>query len=523
VASVTIAPGTVSVVVGGTATLVATPRDAQGNPININVTTWATNNSAVATVSSTGVVTGVSEGGPVTITAQAGTVSGTAYVTVTAVPIATIEVTSATTSFEVGETMQMTAIAKSANGAVLADRSVEWSSSNNALATVNASGLVTAIAAGNVIITASAEGKSGTRQLEVTAAPLTLAAITTGGFHSCALLSDGSARCWGVNANGQIGDGTTTNRLQATQVAGGHRFKKIAAGSQGTCGITIADQALCWGKGQNGNLGNGQTSDRHLPDSVTPIAEPFIQIAPSPATNSTCAITATSKLYCWGYDPSGQLTGSPSVRNPTLLPTGNTPPIVELSVGETFGCGRTAAGASWCWGLNNRGQLGDGTTTLKTAPVTVLGGHVFTMLRSGSAHSCGLRNDGTIWCWGKNDTGQLGDGSEIFRTTPVQAGSFSDYVYVSAGMDFSCGVRTGGSAWCWGSNNNGQLGDGTKIDRALPIQVGGGKSFSALASGVYHTCGIASDGVYCWGANSGQVGDGTEIARLTPVKVMGLP
>lgn len=535
-ASVTLTPATSTVLVGANTKLTATVRDAGGNTLNINVTTWSTNNENVATVNSTGVVTGVAVGGPVTITGYAGSVSGSAQVTVEAVPVAIVEMTPATASVVVNGTTQLTATLKSANGTVLTGRSVTWSSGNEAAATVSNTGLVTAVAVGNATITATSEGKSATSSITVNPPPVSVQSIVTGGYHSCAMMTNGTAKCWGVNAEGRIGDGSTTNRLQPVAVTQPQPFKAIFAGFLSTCAIGINDVSYCWGSGNFGNLGNGTTAHKTIPTAV--VAAPpgvrnggfasladvtiFKQIAPSPLAQTTCALSTGSITYCWGRDPTGLLTGSESVLYPTLLPVGSTPPLVELNVGELFGCGRTATNEAWCWGFNAQGQLGDGTTSLKVAPVKVSGGHAFTMIRSGYGHSCGIRTDKTLWCWGANDEGQLGDGSTTSRTTPVQVGSANDYIYVAAGIESTCAIRTGGTTWCWGYNFGGQLGDGTKISRSSPVAVGGGKLFSQIASGAFHTCALATDGVYCWGGNGGQVGDGTTTDRLTPTKVVGL-
>jgi uncharacterized protein YjdB len=169
VASVTVSPPTASVVAGSTVQLSATLRDAGGNVLTGRPITWTTSANGVAIVSASGLVTGIAPGGA-TITATSEGASGTSSITVTAAPVATVTVTPSPTSVAVGSTVQLSAVLRDANGTVLTSRTVTWSSDNNGVATVNANGLVSGVAAGSATITATSEGKSGTSAVTVTAA-----------------------------------------------------------------------------------------------------------------------------------------------------------------------------------------------------------------------------------------------------------------------------------------------------------------------------------------------------------------
>src|SRR5213078_2020090 len=143
-----------SVTVGQTAQLTATPKDASGNPLAGRVVTWGSSNPGVATVNGSGLVTGMAAG-PATITATSEAQTGTAALTVTTVPVASVVVSPATASRQVGQTVQLTATPQDASGNPLAGRVVTWSSSNTSVATVSGSGLVTGVAAGPATITAT--------------------------------------------------------------------------------------------------------------------------------------------------------------------------------------------------------------------------------------------------------------------------------------------------------------------------------------------------------------------------------
>src|SRR5712692_5609175 len=175
VASVTLSLASASLTAGRTVQLTATPKDANGNPLSGRVITWTSSAAGVATVSGSGLVTGVAVGSA-TITATSEGQSGTAAFTVTNVPVAAVTVSPATASVVVGQTVQLTATPKDANGNPLSGRVITWTSSAAGVAAVSGSGLVTGVAVGSATITATSEGQSGTAAFTVTNVPV--AAVT---------------------------------------------------------------------------------------------------------------------------------------------------------------------------------------------------------------------------------------------------------------------------------------------------------------------------------------------------------
>ena len=171
VASVSVSPASATVAAGQSVQLTATPKDANGNPLSGRTVTWSSNNTSVAIADVNGNVTAIAAGSA-TITATSEGQSGTAAITVTNVPVASVTVTPASASIQQGQTIQLTATPKDANGNALTGRVVTWSSSNTAVASVNAGGFVTSGAAGSATITAASEGKSGTAAITVTSVPV---------------------------------------------------------------------------------------------------------------------------------------------------------------------------------------------------------------------------------------------------------------------------------------------------------------------------------------------------------------
>jgi len=347
--------------------------------------------------------------------------------------------------------------------------------------------------------------------------------VDAGGLDSCALNVSGQAFCWGRNDVGQLGDGTTTQRLVATAVAGGLTFARVSAGgnvfSVHTCGTTASGVAYCWGGNYLGQLGDGTTTDRLVP---TAIAGGLTFAAVSAGAFHTCGVTTSGAAYCWGNNQHGQLgDGSTTDRLvPTAIAGGLT--FAAVSAGAIHTCGVTTSGAAYCWGANDSGQLGDGTTTDRLVPIAIAGGLTFAAVSAGF-QACGVTTSGAAYCWGDNSLGELGDGTTTARSVPTPVAGGLTFTAVSAATFYTCGVTTSGVAYCWGDNYTGQLGDGTTTNQLVPkaITVGPSLTIAMVSANIAHACAATTSGaVYCWGNNFfGELGDGTTTNRLVPTAV----
>jgi alpha-tubulin suppressor-like RCC1 family protein len=355
------------------------------------------------------------------------------------------------------------------------------------------------------------------------ASELLFGQVAAGYYHSCGLTIDGRAYCWGWNALGQLGDGTTTSpHERPTAVSTGLHFREVSAGFHHTCGLTTDDRIYCWGNNDDGELGDGTTTQRLKP---VPVADGrhFRQVRAG--FHHTCGLTLDKRAYCWGRNTSGELgTGRGSALRPAAVAGGLR--FFQLTAGNSFSCGKTTDYRGFCWGSNDNGQLGDGTTTSRPTPRAVTGGLQFYQVSAGGSHTCGLTPANTVYCWGSNAGGALGDGINYFRRlTPVKVVGGLYFRQVVAGQIYSCGLTRDSRAYCWGYNGSGQGGDGTTItERWTPVAVAGGLRFNAaigVTAGGHHTCGLSTDQrVYCWGSNNnGDLGDGTTRQRLMPVPV----
>ncbi len=523
VRSVDVTPDPASVEVSQTTTLTATPRDLGGNALSGYTVTWSSDDTDIATVDSSGVVSGVAEGSA-TISAavddgSGNTITGSAALTVGAT-VASVAVTPQEAFIFPTEQAQLDASVEDANGNELTGRTVTWSSQDTNVATVDSAGLVTAVSVGTTTITAESEGVTDTATIDV----VEWIHADVGRNYSCGVLSNNQGYCWGSNtASGAIGDGTSdsssdedalnhdADKTSPTLVDGDHSFATIRPGYYHTCGLTTVGEAYCWGHGGAGALGHGGGSSSAVPVAVSG-GHTFAEIGVG--ANHTCARTAADEVYCWGANSMGQVgvgSGSGAFSAPQKITAHQ---FVDLDVGANHSCGIEQSGDTYCWGSNSTGQLGDGTTDDADAPVLVSTTETFVAVDVGAGHSCGINASGEVYCWGLNNYSQLGDTTTTNRPTPVRAASGNTYDELSVGGSVSCGITSAREVYCWGFNGQGNLGNGSfNASEPNPVRLSGSYSWDMANFAFQHSCGVVagSPDAYCWGDNEyGQIGDGTD-------------
>ena len=353
-----------------------------------------------------------------------------------------------------------------------------------------------------------------------------LTQITSGSSHSCAILDDGSIRCWGENSNGQLGDGSRAPSLEPEKASTplGRKAVEISAGSYHTCSIFDDGSVRCWGSNEFGQLGDGTTIERTTPVSVDLGGGSALGI--SSGESHTCAVLNDNSVKCWGLNSNGQLgDGTTTDRSsPTLTDMGGEE-VLLVSAGSYHTCAIMSDRSVMCWGDNWNGQIGDGTNADKTTPVEISipsNSSAFS-LDAGALHTCLGVNDGSLFCWGYNAYGQLGNGGNGNSNSPVgvplSAEQFLSSVQV--GLFHSCALFDSGGVACWGDNSNGQLGDGSQSGSTVPAIVSLSENATSVSAGQRHSCAILVDAsLHCWGANEGgQIGDGTASDRNSPTTV----
>jgi len=277
-----------------------------------------------------------------------------------------------------------------------------------------------------------------------------VAALAGGDRHTCALMSAGGVKCWGMADSGELGDGTTLRRLAPVDVVGlSSGVKAVAASVDSSCALTTAGAVKCWGSNTSGALGDGTTTNRSAPVDVVGLGSGVT------ALTVGCAVTTAGAVKCWG--------GSYGLTPVDVFAPGSG--IVAV----THACALTSAGGVKCWGRNDRGQVGDGTTVDRATPVDVVGlTSGVTAVSAWGGHACALLSAGGVKCWGENDFGQVGDGTTVDRLSPVGvAGLSSGVTAISAGVFHTCAVLHDGGVKCWGVSGVGQLGDGSQVNTGL--------------------------------------------------------
>lgn len=361
-------------------------------------------------------------------------------------------------------------------------------------------------------------------------ADLTFGRVSAGDQHACELTEGGGLYCWGGSHVGEaygevtgMGGHAPDAALRPNATGLGLAFSEVDAAANHACGLTEDGDAYCWGNNAAGKLGNGTTRNSDKPVRVTGDLA-FAQL--SAAGLHTCGVTEQGVAYCWGSGRYGRLgvgrdaglatchrlSPPACTRAPMMVAGGHR--FVQVSTGRFHTCGVTREGEVYCWGSNEYGQLGDGTKGSRPTPGAVLGEVTFERITAGVHHTCGVAEGGEAYCWGRNDEGRVGDGTTTDRREPVAVAGGQTFVDLSAGFNHTCGVTRDGDAYCWGNNGPGSLGNGEggEIgDSSLePVPVEGDLTFDRVDAGRFLTCGVTRQGrTYCWGWNGvGQLGIG---------------
>jgi alpha-tubulin suppressor-like RCC1 family protein len=271
---------------------------------------------------------------------------------------------------------------------------------------------------------------------------------------------DGTARCWGANHRGQLGDDSRVPRTVPTPVRGLTDLVDISCGWDGAYAVTSAGTTMGWGSADYGAL-PGMSADSLVPVTIVGLMD----IQHVSAFGVMCAVDTSSDVYCWGPNPLGQLgDGTTMERTGPVRSAGSSGMAAQVGTGAFHACVRNLDGTVLCFGHGPDGEIGDGGFASGLTNVT--------RLAVGNQHTCVVRSPaGSVLCWGRNDEGEIGDGSTTNRGSPVLVTLPAPAADVAAGTFFTCAILTDGSLWCWGANDVGQLGDGTTTDATEPVLV----------------------------------------------------
>lgn len=541
VATVTIAPSTVSL--SGFGNLSAVVRDSAGFVLVGRTVVWTSADTLIASVSDAGAIVARFPG-QTTITATSEGVKGSAQVVVPApASVASVVVIPDTVSVEVGQGWQLNVRTLDSAGGFTA-QPVVWSSSDSARAVVSANGVVSALSAGTVTITASSGGKSGRATVRVfptlpvgtiTLLPDTITAQVGGWAVFTPIITDVQG-----NRVRRTVSWSTSNASVAQALAQSQFDVAVSALSPGTAFIIASS---------GGRTGTA-TLRVVLPPAVAQLA--VSPVAVSVPVGRTIVFTATAQdgsgatIYpptTWRSSDTTRaivglygsvttlaagtvniiVTAGGRTAQATITVTPFTPqPLVTVAAGYNDTCGIADTGAALCWGqdfFGGRGDGGNADTLARPVPGRVSGSGTFTEITAGDFHACAVGASRAAVCWGSNTRGQLGTGAPLptcvryggsypCSNVPVQVASGLAVRKIAAGGSTTCAVTSGNAAYCWGDNTSGQLGNGGTTTSDAPVAVATTTALSAVAVGRSHACALTTAGkAYCWGSNSaGQTG-----------------
>jgi alpha-tubulin suppressor-like RCC1 family protein len=375
------------------------------------------------------------------------------------------------------------------------------------------------------VVATNSKGTSYGAQREF--ATTAMGTLSVGSKVSCALVSSGAVYCWGENYFDEMGNGSSQKQFTTpVAVPGITNAIEIAAGGAHVCALLADGSSKCWGDNQFGELGIGYTSKDSTPVQVSGIAN---AIAITAGDADTCALLSGGTIDCWGANIYGELGNGTTTNSSTPVPVSGITNAIAVTAGYASTCATLSSGGVDCWGYNGYGELGNGTTTNSSTPVSVSGittASAAAVPAVGAFHACAPLSSGGVDCWGYNEQGQLGNGTTSRdRLTPVAVGGITNATTVAAGYFHTCASLSTGGARCWGENPFGELGNGTTTNSSTPVAVSGITTATGVAGGEAHSCTrLIGGGVDCWGDNiDGQLGNGTTTSSLTPVTVTGLP
>jgi len=237
--------------------------------------------------------------------------------------------------------------------------------------------------------------------------------------HACAVTLNGLLKCWGRGADGQLGNGATFNVSLPLDVAGlGVNVSAAAVGKSHTCAVTGTGGVKCWGRNAEGQIGDGTPLNRLVPVDVSGLASGVVAVAAGDA--HSCALLAAGIVRCWGANAQGE-TGNNGVGTYVYAPNDviGLTNVAAISAGGAHTCALTRSGGLKCWGRNSEGQLGDHTTTNRMFPVDVPGMTSGVLaVSAGRFHTCAVITGGGVVCWGLNGSGRIGDGTLAQRNSP---------------------------------------------------------------------------------------------------------
>ncbi len=392
--------------------------------------------------------------------------------------------------------------------------------------------------------------------------------VVNSGNRTYALKKDGTLWCWGYNEDGLLGDGTSTTRNTPTQIGTDTNWKTVITnvdGSQRVYALKTNGTLWGWGVNNNGQLGDGTTTNRTVPKQIGTDSNWNNLVL---GYNNVFAIKTNGTLWGWGYNRFGQLGDGTTIdkNTPTQIGADTNWKAVYGNYYVTFAI--KTNGTIWGWGTNDLGQLGDGTTINRNSPTQISADTDWESVISNGDTTIAIKTNGTLWNWGKisledgtltvinrptqlgtdtdwetvkstsnkfyalkksgtlwaweyNYENSLGEVTSSLKNTPTKIGSDSDWEAIYPTYKLVLGIKKSGQIWTWGDNSFGQLGNGTFSKNLLPTQIGSDTNWKSASAGGTTAVALKNVGtLWGWGSNeTGQLADGTTVNKNSPIQI----
>jgi alpha-tubulin suppressor-like RCC1 family protein len=530
VSGVTVTPASVTIAPGATQQFAASAKDANNNDVAVTFL-WVSSNHNVAIIDQNGLATGVG-GGTVSITAAGQGVPGSAGLTVSAAPGATLAFTVQPTNATAGE-----AINPAVEVEVRDESGARVKGARNTVTLALLSPTVSSARFGSATFLRASNKVSGSGAVALSSGPQPGGSITVNAVDGVASFSgltiEKAAAGYTLTASSGSLKGATSNAFSITAAAAAQlAFMTQPSQTEGSEPVKPAVRLQIRDRFSNHVTAatNQVTIGLAANPSQSPISGTLTVAADAGvATFSNVRIDRPSSGYRLAAAADG-LAGATSAAFTIRLT------FTTVDANSTV-CGLTAPKVAYCWGYGEDGQLGDGTTP-EERPIPSLvqapAGVTFGSISAGSSHSCAVTvapTAGEVYCWGEGGSGQLGNGSTSSHALPVKVAAPAGVVFAQVSVatwGHTCAVASApsGVVYCWGYGNEGQLGNNTTPQQQatpVPVTMPADVTFSQVSAGGNHTCALAagtSGAAYCWGYNGyGQLGDSTGNNKLVPTKV----
>jgi hypothetical protein len=320
--------------------------------------------------------------------------------------------------------------------------------------------------------------------------------IVSGIGHSCMTYNNGQVICWGLNASGQVGDGTLLDQHKPVYVKDLEGVLNLTAGSKHTCALMIDGEIWCWGENSSGQLGNNTVVNSNVPVKVEGLPDKVLAI--TAGEEFTCAQMMNQDVWCWGKNNLGQLNDGTTTNQLKPVKSQLNTMLAQISGGQGFLLGSDIFGSVNEW------------AKVQAAAVQQLAGSLSISANRWGETGCAVASDGSVKCWGGN-----------LISAPIK--DALPAMEVGAGMEHNCVVNNDQTVSCWGVNLSGQLGNGSYVDSFSATLVKNMSKVRALGVGANHTCVLSgtNNTPMCWGENTyGQLGNDSTTNSNLPVYVI---